>query len=283
MSDHGYKNMAFLFLLLTENSHADIVITSPENSSLTFTQEKKGENFDPHAWGKIIFTKKGHSADLSRSDRYYTEDGSTKLSPSGKYLVVTSISGAELGQEDGSLKYTDKAYCSIVDMTNGCIVSDWDGEACGYTWVGGKDILASSDHSSADTFDFNSMRPKVNEAGNTRSSEDAIENVMRCDFPNKGNINSYQHLSRENKELRNKIDERIASYLNNIATEKTIINKSYLFSSPDDNNLTKAYLVPGDKVKFIQNSPDSKWINIGYINPKGIPLVAWVMADSLAK
>ncbi len=195
--------------------------------------------------------------------------------------MVTSISGAEVGQEDGTLKYIDKAYCSVIDMSSGCIVSDWDGEACGYAWVGNKDVLASSNDPGADTFDFNSMRPKVNEARNSRASTDAIENLMRCDLPNKDNINDYQYLSKLNKADEDKVDRYIEIYLNTITKESKVMSKSYLFPSPQTSNFKNAYLVPGDRVKVIQLSPDRKWVNIGYINAKGTPLVAWVLADSL--
>ena len=93
--------------------------------------------------GKILFSNKNYSANLSRDDRFYIEDGSSKVSPSGKYLIVNSVSGGTIEFGDGTSKYTEMAYCSVVDMSNGCIVSDWDGEACGYTWTEGKDVLAS--------------------------------------------------------------------------------------------------------------------------------------------
>ena len=37
----------------------------------------------------------------------------------------------------------------------------------------------------------------------------------------------------------------------------------------------------GDKVKIIQISPGNKWVNIGYINAKGSPLISWVKTDTL--
>ena len=75
----------------------------------------------------------------------------------------------------------------------------------------------------------------------------------------------------------------ITNYLHSIGNESSINSKSNLFTAPDINTQTKAYLVPGDKIKIIQHSPDNKWINVGYINAKGTPLVAWVKADSLIK
>ncbi|MDA5490166.1 hypothetical protein [Yersinia kristensenii] len=125
------------------------------------------------------------------------------MSPSGRYLIVNSVSGGNVEFGDGTSKYSDRAYCSIVDMDNGCIVSDWDGEACGYTWVGNKDVLASSEEVGADIFDFNSMRPSINKMKNKLSSMDAkrASNMLRCDSLSKENINNYQQLAKENKGL----------------------------------------------------------------------------------
>ncbi|MEB7545986.1 hypothetical protein [Klebsiella grimontii] len=88
-----------------------------------------------------------------------------------------------------------------MDMTNGCIVSDWDGEACGYSWVGNKYVLASSGDVNADKFDFQSMRPMINKTIDDFSGIDEREvaNMLRCDSPSKENINTYQRMTKENK------------------------------------------------------------------------------------
>lgn len=278
-------NIVFLAVFFTKISYADVHIKSLNEGVLTFSQEKKGEHYDNNSWGKITFSNHDFSADLSRSDRYYIEDGSSKLSPSGKYLIVTSVSEGYLEYGDGTKKYTEKAYCSVVDMNNGCIVSDWDGEACGYTWVGNKDVLASSENTNANRFDFESMRPMINKITDNLYGIDNSElaNIIRCDSPSKENINNYQQLVNNNQNVRGVILQPISNYLNNIAIESVVKVKSELFTSPDDNNKTKAYLVTGDKVKVIQNSSDKKWLNVGYINSKGVPLVAWIKADTVAK
>ena len=71
--------------------------------------------------------------------------------------------------------------------------------------------------------------------------------------------------------------------MHSIENETSINSKVYLFAAPDGNTQTKAYLVPGDKIKIIQRSPDNKWMNIGYINSKGTPLVAWIKTESVIK
>lgn len=278
-----FLSIIVLAIFTTNVSYADIEIKSPEGGRLIFSQEKKGEHYENNSWGKIVFSRNAYTADLSRSDRYYIENGSSKPSPSGKYLIVTSVSGGYVEFGDGVKKYTDKAYCSVVDMTNGCIVSDWDGEACGYSWVGNKDVLASSGDVNADKFDFQSMRPMINKTIDDFSGIDEREvaNMLRCDSPSKENINAYQRMAKENKKVKGVVSEYISGYLSSITAKSTVKTKSNLFTLPNDNNKTSAYLVPGDKVRIIQASPDNKWVNIGYINAKGSPLISWVKAETL--
>lgn len=278
-----YVNTFLFSLLFSGISHADVKIKSPEGGVLTFSQAKKGEHYDANAWGKIVFSNKNVQADLSQDDRYYTEDGSSRVSPSGRYLIVNSISGGNLWLEDGSVTWTDRANCSVVDMKNGCITSDWSGEACGYTWVRGKDIIASSDKPDADTFNFTAMRPVLRESkGDFAIMENTrVMNIMRCDVPGKGNINDYQQLAKLNKASAKAVRSQIADYLNSLTMDASLESKALLFTEADDNSQTKAYLVPGDKIKIIQRSPDNQWVNVGYINAKGSPLVAWIKADTL--
>lgn len=71
--------------------------------------------------------------------------------------------------------------------------------------------------------------------------------------------------------------------MHSIENEASINSKAYLFTAPDSNTQTKAYLVLGDKIKIIQYSSDNKWVRIGYNNSKGTPLVAWVKVDFVIK
>ncbi|AXD72134.1 hypothetical protein M8D79_000608 [Salmonella enterica] len=118
-------------------------------------------------------------------------------------------------------KYTDKAYFSVVDMTNGCIINAWDGEACGYSWVSNKDVLDSSGGVNADKFDFQSMRPMINKTIDDFSGMDVREvaNMLRYDSLSKENINTYQRMAKENKKAKGIVSESVSGYLSGI-TEK---------------------------------------------------------------
>jgi hypothetical protein len=274
------KKSIFLVLGMTVStgSFADVKITSPNGSEVVFSHKKQGDNFDPNAWGKIYFIHGTLRLDLSRDDRYYTEDGSSKVSPSGEYLKITSIAGDYVAMDDGTKKYTDRAYCSVIDMKSGCVVSDWDGETCGYDWEKGKDVLSESPDGHGDKFYFLSFRPKMNESIDPLSSYNLydVNNLLRCDAPNNKNINEYQKLMKENPISKRNVSVEIVNYLNSLKISLTLDSKTPLYTSPSDNDKIKEYLIPGDKVKIIQVTPDKKWANVGYINAKGEPLITWI-------
>ncbi|HDX8595724.1 TPA: hypothetical protein RQN60_002035, partial [Aeromonas dhakensis] len=183
---------------------------------------------------------------------------------------------------DGTEKYVDRAYCSVIDMRNGCIVSDWDGEACGYDWVKSKDVLASSEDKGAEVFDFKVMRPSINIKSTPQviANKSSLENMLRCDPLNKTNVDIYQLFLKANKEYSSTIKESMLDYLRSLS-EKEVKNKSMLFSNSNENSQSKAYLIAGDKVRVIQASADGRWVNIGYINKKNNPLIAWIEAVNL--
>ncbi|MDH2066244.1 hypothetical protein [Pantoea sp. GD03673] len=264
-------------------SFSDVTILSPLGTSVTFSDKKTGENYDSYSWGVLTFKGKKGDVDLGIKDRYFTEDGSSKVSPSGRYLVVNSVSGGYLQNEAGEKEYVDKAFCSVVDMKNGCYVSDWDGEACGYEWNENEDVLENSQ--GTDKFDFLSFRPKIDDVKDSLSSlsELTVRRYMRCDSPGINNINIYSRLSQVNKASKLIVNEGVLEYLKGVTEEKMIIQKSFLYSSPNDGGKTASYLVAGDKVKILQFSKDRQWINVGYINVKGTPLVAWILAEFIDK
>jgi hypothetical protein len=276
------KQFSVLLALLSLSglSKADVTISSPYNTTLTFSQPKKGEHYYINSWKKLYFSRQGNTIDLSRKDRHYEEVGTSPLSPSGRYFIVTSISSGYIEFDDGKKEYTEKAYCSVVDMTSGCIVSDWDGMACGYSWLKDEDVLANTE--GTDIFDFNSMRPSVNDLKNNTATMDnsQLANILRCDAPSKENIDTYQELVTKNARLKKVAMPFLLNYLNGIAAEATVKIKTNLFASPDVHSQTSAYLIPGDKVKVIRKSPDKRWLNIGYISKKGIPFIAWISTDN---
>lgn len=273
-----------MFVVVCNSAHADIEVKSQNGNSAVFSQPKHGDNIESDAWGKLIFNKNGKKIDLSRTGRYYIEGGSNKVSPSGNYLVVNSVAGDYLDSGDGAKQYVSKAYCSVIDMRNGCIVSDWDGEACGYQWAKDKDILSGSDDNDADIFDFLSMKPAVRKIEGSYSTLKKMDanNLIRCDRVSSKNVDDYQNLSKDNRGVRQLVLNGILDYINKLETSLSInTSKSHLYTSPDENSITKAYLVAGDKVKFIQFSQDKKWVEVGYVSPKGKPLVKWVKFEDI--
>ncbi|HDT5889161.1 TPA: hypothetical protein QHA87_003160, partial [Aeromonas dhakensis] len=141
------KSMAVIFvapfLVTSVTAIADVSINSNDGSSLFFSGKLTGENIDNNAWGKLYYISESKKVELSLQDRYYLENDAgsiSKKSPTGNYILFYSVSGEMVSLGDGTEKYVDRAYCSVIDMRNGCIVSDWDGEACGYDWVKSKDV-----------------------------------------------------------------------------------------------------------------------------------------------
>ncbi|HAV1831421.1 TPA: hypothetical protein JG914_004249 [Enterobacter hormaechei subsp. steigerwaltii] len=271
-------------LILSTSTFANVVIKSKNGNSLEFSQSKSGGHYDPDSWGKLIFRKNGIALDLTRADRYYTEDGSTNVSPSGNFIVVNSVSGGEVDSGDGSKQYVDKAYCSVIDLRTGCVVSDWDGEACGYQWAKDKDQLVSSDDSDAENFDFLSMKPELNKVSESYSSlrNKEVENIMRCDAPDSENIDNYNKLAKQNINAKGLVQNGVVGYIKSLQESLSVVaKKTYLYSSSNENGKTKSYLVMGDKVKVVQYSSDKSWVKVGYISSTSKPLVAWLKVEDV--
>lgn len=273
------KLIASFFMFAAYNpAYADIKIESKYGSAVIFSQKKQGEYIEDNSWSKLIFSRGNESFEIGWPERYYTEDGSSKTSPSGRYLKINSISGGyvDVGSEK---KYVDRAYCSVIDMRDGCIVSDWDGEACGSDWINGKDVLAESD--GAQTFDFMSLRPAINKIIKPMVdlSVNGISNLLRCDFPDDKNIDAYQELIKSNPPTTSDVVFAMVKYLNKLQESRVINSKTILYSSPSDDAKTKSYLIAGDRVKVIESTYDNEWVHIGYINDKGVPLVVWIKKD----
>lgn len=276
-----YARLIVCSLLFAGTSYADVSVHSPMGGTVTFSQKTAGEHYATAMWGKMVFSNRHGQADLTQPDRVY--ESTSPVSPSGRYLVVNSLSGGELVQEDGSVTYTDRAYCSVVDMRNGCITSDWSGEACGYTWTGKKDILAGSARPDAETFDFLSQRPTLKAAASDFALLEAsrVSNLLRCDAPAKENINDYQRLADTNHAAAGIINRYLLRYVTRTETTATVKSRSVLFTEAKENSKTRGYLVRGDRIRIIQRSSQGQWVNIGYVNAKGSPLIAWVKAETL--
>lgn len=273
--------MSFLFPV---GLYADVIMKSPLGTELIFSGEKTGPNYDRDAWGKLLFKNSNEVINLTIEGRYFVEKGSKNFSPSGRYIVVDSVAGGYVDMFNGrGEQYVDKAYCSVIDMRTGCIISDWDGEACGYDWKKDNDELASSDASDAKTFDFLAFRPNINNLSQTLSSlkMKEVEGYLRCDYVTKDNVNTYQRLMKENKAAKTLVEPNLMKFLKSSTQNASIIKKSFLYSAPEESSKTKAYLIQGDSIKVIQFSNDKEWVNTGYISSKDVPLVGWVKSDGI--
>lgn len=263
---------------------ADVRLVSPSGSALIFSDKKTEKNYDRNAWGQLFYEVKGKRVNLSIEGRYFVEDGSSRLSPSGRYFVVNSVAGGYVDMFDGrGEQYVDKAYCSVIDMRTGCIISDWDGEACGYDWKKDSDELASSDEPNAEKFDFLTFRPDINKPYKQLSSLTLkeVNGYLRCDPISKDNISTWQRLAKENKVSQKNVDSVIVDFIKSLRHSATISMTTYLHSLPDNASVTRSYLIPGDNVKVIQTSKDQQWLLIGYITTKSRPLAAWIKRESL--
>lgn len=280
------KIKCFISLLVTllfpTVIYGNVTFKSPIGGEINFSEEKKGDNYEPNSWDRITFTINDHLSDLSRNDRYYIEDGTSKLSPSGVYLILNSVSGDYVEQDNGTKKFSERTYCSVIDLRSGCIISDWDGEACSYNWKKKEDILSNSEAPDADVFDFLSMKPNIRSMKNALLSknENEVKNILRCNPLTRDNLNSYQEFLKS-EDPKSLISKKIIIFLNSIPNEIIINTQATLFSRPEENYKTKAYLIAGDKVNVISESEDHKWLHIGYISNKRRPLIAWIKSDIL--
>jgi hypothetical protein len=60
---------------------------------------------------------------------------------------------------------------------------------------------------------------------------------------------------------------------------KITSSKAYLFKSPSEQQITKAYLVQGDEVKFVGRSGDKNYIHVNYLSKKAGVLDGWIRCE----
>lgn len=282
------KSWQYLVLILSyimcREGIADITVTSPNGNAIVFSQAIAGKNIDEGSWSKIFFVDKNKKQqDLSNDDRYYSGDYAQEhLSPSGKYFQLISVEGGYLNDDENGV-YTDRQYCSIIDMEDGCIISDSDGIICGYHWAEDSDLIIEDSIGYEDTADFLSERPKMLTDYLFSYDINYVKNLLRCDPVNDDNLNLYQTYITKNTESKDIIEVRINDYLDSLSTTLVIKNKTYLYPSPDNTSGSTGYLIAGDKVKLIEKKDidDGVWLKVVYINAKGKPLITWIRESEL--
>jgi hypothetical protein len=279
-------------ILLSGYSFADKSIISPNGNAVVFSESISGENIDKDSWRKIIFLKNNIPVDISpdgryftkaNGGRYYTYSDQNVLSPSGKYLLIYSVEGGILSTGDGDDKYVDRAYCGIVNMDTGCMIDGKTGMECSDKWDIKEDVLVSSDGEKDDLLPINIMLDDKDINPNYKKSD--LVNFTLCDAPKIDNIHRYYLLSalyKKQSEQGKFLNKTLLDWVNQLNIKSNIKDKTYLYSEPDENKMTKMYLVAGDLVKVIKESENNEWVYVAYITNKQTPLLYWVKKTNLS-
>ena len=307
------KLVLCLFLLscsiLCANAFADSVVKSSKyGSAIIFSRPVTLKQLnadvkasvDRGAYQKIFFKKNKKITDISLDEysfdltsensggRYYVSPfpSLSKLSASERYVMINLVEGGIL--DDGETrKYVDRAYCSIIDMSNGCIIRTTSGDFCAGVWDKKDDIFqpdfARNDSDTSNVLNLPDDFPRVKEAISYDKKDDYweapdIKNILRCDALSRANIDSYYFLlnniltSPKKKDI---IQRAITDWSHSIKEQRVITQKTYLYSAPDSGKATKQYLVKGDSVKVIDHSEDKQWMHFFYLTNKGRAIIGW--------
>lgn len=144
--------------------------------------------------GKIVRTLHGERERGGAFER----ESLPRLSPDNNFVYLSQIESAELETPNGAI-ISENAYCSLVNVRNGCIVARETGEFCGGTFT-------------SDGKWKNSVYPDFNLAGATPSAsayvegklkpsgspETSFENLLACDPPNNNNADAYRIIAERN-------------------------------------------------------------------------------------
>lgn len=253
------------------------VVSLSSGNSLCFSNPMSGGNYERGSWGTMYLLRDGKKVPIEIENRYYSTASEDDISPSGNYINITTVEGGYI-EGDGEKEYVDRAYCNVIDMRTGCIVSDWDGSMCGYQWKKNEDVLSSSAEGDSDTLDFLSFKPKVSVVD--KINDRNVRNLLRCDAVNDKNIDAYANLLKANNKNK-EILTPVANFYNTLPGEGIVIDKSWLHSEANDDSVTKVYLVAGDPVKFIVESNDKKWRKVIY-NASGKRFyVGWIKSENI--
>lgn len=117
-----------------------------------------------------------------------------RLSPDGSALYLTEIESAELETPHGTVK-EERAYCSLINTKNGCIVVRETGEFCGGQFAAGD----KWDNSIYPDFEIDRGAPKAVDYSTGRrlpaeSPESSFENLLVCDPLTKSNLEAYRFI-----------------------------------------------------------------------------------------
>ena len=230
------------------------------------------------------------------------------ISPSGQYVVIGRVESGTVSSGPGQAESVlSREYCPVIEIRTGCITADQTGEICGAAWQAGKpaqwgtedqtNVMLKRDRPSASRLlRFISAGQPVRLVIDDDSGAD---NLLRCDPPSSVNREAYQkiaialHAVGANNDAR-LIDAALSSANDGAArTSASAVvedghraatvsaQKAMLYTAPDDNYASHAYLVQNDTVTILKQSP-AGWVYVDYVAASGKHLVRWIKANQLS-
>jgi hypothetical protein len=126
----------------------------------------------------------------------FERESPAKLSKDGRFAVINQIQSGNVSTPDGPSIYHEVAYCNLMNVFSGCIITRETGEFCS-----GK-FSEVSEWKNPVYSDFNlySETPKAEDYAQGRRQlseypDSSFANLLVCDPPNKENANAYRTIN----------------------------------------------------------------------------------------
>ncbi|MGF6413152.1 hypothetical protein [Paraburkholderia sp. MM5482-R1] len=230
------------------------------------------------------------------------------ISPSGQYVVIGRVESGTVSSGPGQAESVlSREYCSVIEISTGCITADQTGEICGAGWQAGQRAQWGTDDQT--NVMLKRDRPSANRllnfiiAGQPPRSlvddDSGADNLLRCDPPSSANRDVYQKIAVALHAAGAYYDARLidaaiskvdggtvgTSAPTALETEHRAATvsaqKATLYTAPDDAHASRAYLIRNDAVTVLKQSPVG-WAYVDYVNASGKHLLRWIKADQLA-
>jgi hypothetical protein len=230
------------------------------------------------------------------------------ISPSGQFVVIGRVESGTVSSGPGQAESVlSREYCSVIEVSTGCITADQTGEICGAGWQAGKRAQWGTDDQSnvmlkRDRPSASRLLSSISAGQPPRSvidDDSGADNLLRCDPPSSANRETYGKIAAALHAAGAQNDARLidAAFSNAnggavgapapAAVESehraaTIsAQKATLYIAPDESQASRAYLVQNDAVTVLKQSP-AGWAYVDYVNASGKHLLRWIKADQLA-
>ncbi|MEB4629299.1 hypothetical protein [Burkholderia contaminans] len=272
----------------------------------------------PHrAWKKAVFSfPDGTTFGLLPRAGESNAGGGTQMeppdkwniSPSGQYVIVMRNDQGTVFMGQGQPETVlNREYCSMIEITTGCITAEQTGEICGAGWQPSQGAQWGTD--SQTSMMLTRERPLAsNEWAAINAGQpphllmrdaSGADNLLRCDPPSSANRESYRKIAVALKADGARFDAQLidaalskgstTSVGTSVAQEAgaegptaaVSVAKATLFTAPDDATASRAYLVRNDVVTVLKQSP-AGWAYVDYVSASGKHLLRWIKADQIS-